>query len=55
MGTEYPISTNARNTYEWHDNFSIRAGKHALQLGGQYFKYQVNSFWPAGPIRLLHF
>ncbi len=49
MGTEYPISTNTRNTYEWHENVSIRAGKHALQLGGQYFKYQVNSLWPQDP------
>jgi hypothetical protein len=49
MGTAYPNSRNARNTFEVRDGVSTRKGKHSLGLTLQADYYQVNSFNPAYP------
>src|SRR5579862_2307613 len=49
MGTAYPNSSNARNTFEIRDAVSSRAGKHSPRLTFQLDRYQVNSFNPAYP------
>jgi hypothetical protein len=49
MGTAYPNSRNARNTFEVRDGVSTRKGKHTLALTLQADHYQVNSFNPAYP------
>jgi len=49
MGTAYPNSRNARNTFEVRDEVSTREGKHSLRLTLQADRYQVNSFNPAYP------
>jgi hypothetical protein len=49
MGTAYPNSRNARNTFEIRDGVSTRKGKHTLALTFQADNYQVNSFNPAYP------
>src|SRR5208337_1076899 len=49
MGTAYPNSRNARNTFEVRDGVSTRKWKHSLGLTFQADYYQVNSFNPAYP------
>ena len=49
MGTAYPSTRNARNTFEVRDAVSTRKGKHSLGLTLQTDDYQVNSFDPAYP------
>jgi hypothetical protein len=49
MGTAYPNSRNARNTFEVRDAVSKRVGKHSLGLTLQADHYQVNSFNPTYP------
>ncbi|MDR3699663.1 MAG: hypothetical protein P4L56_08525 [Candidatus Sulfopaludibacter sp.] len=49
MGTPYPQTRNARNTYEMDASGSTRRGKHALRLALQADAHQVNSFNPAYP------
>ncbi len=49
MGTGYPNSRNARNTFEARDEVSTRKGKHSLGLTFQTDHYQVNSFDAAYP------
>jgi hypothetical protein len=49
MGTPYPNTRNARNTFELHDGISTRKGKHSLGLTLRADDYQVNSFNPAYP------
>lgn len=49
MGTDYPVSRNARTTLELRDGVSTQKGKHSLQLAGRMDFYQVNSFDPAYP------
>ena len=49
MGTAYPNSRNARNTFELRDGISTRKGKHSLGLAFQADYYQVNSYNPPYP------
>ncbi|MEO7653450.1 MAG: hypothetical protein ABIZ80_23570, partial [Bryobacteraceae bacterium] len=49
MGTSYPVSRNASNTYVWTDALSSRRGKHSLRGVVQYATYQVNTYWPQYP------
>ncbi len=49
MGTSYPNSHNARNTFELGDSISTQVKKHSLRLGLEANFYQVNSFNPAYP------
>lgn len=49
MGTAYPNTRNARNTFEAQDGISTRKGKHSLGLTFQTDFYQVNSFNPTFP------
>jgi hypothetical protein len=49
MGTAYPSTRNARNTFEVRDGISTRKGKHSLGLTFRTDDYQVNSFNPAYP------
>jgi hypothetical protein len=49
MGTPYPNTRNARNTFEIQDGISTRKGKHSPGLAFQADYYQVNSFNPAFP------
>jgi hypothetical protein len=49
MGTAYPNSRNARNTFEVRDGISTRKGKQSLGLAFQADRYQVNSYNPAYP------
>ena len=49
MGTAYPNTRDARNTFEVQDGVSTRKGKHSLGLTLQADGYQVNSFNPAYP------
>jgi len=49
MGTAYPNTRDARNTFEVQDEISTRKGKHFLGLTFQVDDYQVNSFNPAYP------
>jgi hypothetical protein len=49
MGAPYPLTRNARNTFELDASASTRQGKHALRLSFQGDSYQVNSFNPAYP------
>lgn len=49
MGTSYPQTRNARNTFEFDASVSRRQGKHSLRLSFQGDAYQVNSFAPAYP------
>ena len=49
MGTAYPNTRDARNTFEVQDGVSTRKGKHFLGLTLQADGYQVNSFNPAYP------
>jgi len=49
MGTAFPNSRNARNTFEVEDGVSTRKGKHSLRLTFQAEFHQVNSFNPRYP------
>src|SRR5208337_4452371 len=49
MGTAYPDTRDARNTFEVQDGISTRKGKHSFGLTFQADDYQVNSFNPAYP------
>ena len=49
MGTPYPDTRDARNTFGLRDQLSTRKGKHSLGLMLQMDRYQVNSFSPAYP------
>jgi hypothetical protein len=49
MGTAYPNTRDARNTFEVQDGISTRKGKHSLGLTFQADYYQVNSYNPAYP------
>jgi hypothetical protein len=49
MGTAYPNTRNARNTFEFADTVSTRKGKHSLGLTLQADYYQVNTFNPVYP------
>jgi hypothetical protein len=49
MGTAYPNTRDARNTFEVQDEISTRKGKHFLGLTFRVDDYQVNSFNPAYP------
>jgi hypothetical protein len=55
MGTAYPDSRNARNTFELRDGLSARRAKHSLGLSFQADYYQVNSFDPPYPSGLFQF
>jgi hypothetical protein len=49
MGSSYPVSRNADNTYELSDGLSTRRGKHSLRFTATYDAYQVNSLVSAYP------
>ncbi len=49
MGAAFPVSRNARTTFELSDSWSTRKGKHSLALTGRTDFYQVNSFNPTYP------
>jgi hypothetical protein len=49
MGTAYPSTRDARNTFEIQDALSARKNKHSFGLTFQADDYQVNSFNPAYP------
>ncbi len=49
MGTAYPNSRSARNTFEVRDGVSTRRGKHSLRLTFRAERFQVNSFNPTYP------
>jgi len=49
MGTSYPVSRNARNTFVLTDGLSTRRREHRLRLVGQIIREQVNTFWPQYP------
>jgi hypothetical protein len=49
MGTAYPNSRNARNTFTFRDDFSTRVGRHSLGLTFHAEHQQVNSFSPSYP------
>lgn len=49
MGTGYPNSRNARNTFTLRDSVSSRKGKHSLRLELEADFHQVNSFNPHYP------
>jgi len=49
MGTPYPNSRSARNTFEARDGITLQKGKNSFRLGFQADLYQVNSFDPAYP------
>jgi hypothetical protein len=49
MGTAYPNSRNADNTFEGRDSVSTRRAKHSLGLTFQIDDYQVNSYNPVYP------
>jgi hypothetical protein len=49
MGTAYPNTRNADNTFEFQDGISSRKGKHSPGLAFQADYHQVNSFNPAYP------
>jgi hypothetical protein len=49
MGTAYPSTRDARNTFEVQDALSTRKKKHSFGLTYQADDYQVNSFNPAYP------
>ncbi len=54
LGRANPISRSARNTLEFTDSFSTKAGSHNLRLVGRWVRYQVNAFlpqYPAGSFR----
>jgi hypothetical protein len=49
MGTAYPNSRNARNTFEVREGISTRRGKQSLGLALQADNYEVNSYNPPYP------
>ncbi|MBZ5563857.1 MAG: hypothetical protein LAP13_15735 [Acidobacteriia bacterium] len=49
MGTPYPSSHNARNTFEFGNTISTQAKKHSVRLAFRADFYQVNSFNPPYP------
>jgi hypothetical protein len=49
MGTDYPSTRDARNTFEVQDALSARKNKHSFGLTFEADDYQVNSFNPAYP------
>jgi len=49
MGTAYPHTRDARNTFEIQEAATTRKRKHSLGLTYQADKYEVNSFNPAYP------
>lgn len=49
MGTAYPQTRNARNTYEFNAGASTRRGRHALSLSFHGDLHQVNTLSPAFP------
>ncbi len=55
MGTAYPNSRTARNTFEGRDGVTSQKGKHSLRLTLQADRYQVNSFDPAYPSGVFQF
>jgi len=55
MGTAYPNSRTARNTFEVRDGVTAQKGKHSLRLTLQGDRYQVNSFDPAYPSGVFQF
>jgi len=55
MGTAYPNSRSARNTFEVRDEVTSQKGKHSLRLTLQGDRYQVNSFDPAYPSGVFQF
>ncbi len=55
MGTAYPNTHNARNTFEAQDSISSRKGKHSFGLSFQADFYQVNSFNPTFPAGYFQF
>ena len=55
MGQSYPVSRNARNTFNWTDALSTRLGRHSLRVTGRYWRYQVNTFWPPYPSGAFYF
>ena len=55
MGTAYPSTRNARNTFEVSDGVSTRKGKHSLGLTLEADDYQVNTYNPAYPTGTFQF
>ncbi|MBL8233456.1 MAG: hypothetical protein JNL98_33475 [Bryobacterales bacterium] len=49
MGTPYPESRNARNSFVLTDGYSTRWREHRVRLIGQVVREQVNSFTPQYP------
>ncbi|MGH9327250.1 MAG: hypothetical protein ACRD2B_11295 [Terriglobia bacterium] len=49
MGTSYPVSRDARNSIELHDEFSVHEGKHSVEISLSEDQYQVNTFDPEYP------
>jgi hypothetical protein len=49
LGREFPVSHNARNTFDWNEGLSVRRGKHAVQFTAQFTARQVNTLWPQYP------
>jgi hypothetical protein len=49
MGKAYPVSRNARTTFDFTDTWSTRKGKHSIRLTGVATFNQVNSFTPTYP------
>lgn len=49
MGTAFPMSRNARTTFDLTDVWSTRKGSHSLRLTGEAAFYQVNSYNPSYP------
>src|SRR6185312_14947478 len=55
LGTAFPESRNARNTFSGSDAFSTVRGKHSIALSAQWRLSQVNVFWPQYPSGYFNF
>jgi hypothetical protein len=55
MGQSAPVGRNVRNLFTWSESLSTRRGKHNLRLAAQYWRNQVNSYWPSSPSGNLSF
>lgn len=49
MGTPYPVSRTARNTFVLTDGYSTRWQQHRIRFIGQVVREQVNAFMPRYP------
>ena len=55
MGTSFPLSKDARNTYTFSDELTLRVGKKSLRVSGQFVAYQVNTLSEKYPSAYFHF